>query len=248
MHRRNLAISEPCHADWSSMTGDERARFCSACAKHVHDLSAMTPVEAIDLLDQRATTHEGSLCVRYRHDARGDVLFASRTLVPTAPARQSRGASQLQAAALGLLLAACTPGGPAVAAPLPALESSHTNAALPSEALHAEAGEGTPGEGVAEEPEEIMGDMLPLMGEAPWIEEPCDGEGDGDEAESDDVEASSGPPPTRPPRPMIMGRIAPLGSGPKSFDRLALHRQEVKAARHLAQWGITLADEEFVTP
>lgn len=54
-------IERPCTADWHSMTGDERKRFCEACGKHVHNLSAMTPKEA----EHFATTSNGTECIVY---------------------------------------------------------------------------------------------------------------------------------------------------------------------------------------
>ena len=41
-----VAIASPCTADWNTMAGDERRRFCTSCRLHVHDLSAMTAAEA----------------------------------------------------------------------------------------------------------------------------------------------------------------------------------------------------------
>lgn len=60
MHRDDLPIAEPCGADWNGMEGGDRRRFCSACTKHVHDLSAMTESEATALLAE-----ESRPCVRY---------------------------------------------------------------------------------------------------------------------------------------------------------------------------------------
>lgn len=68
----NLRVASPCTADWSQMTGDERARHCGDCKKDVYNLSGMTRDEAKALLLERA----GHLCVRYfqRHD--GTILLA----------------------------------------------------------------------------------------------------------------------------------------------------------------------------
>lgn len=41
-----LAIKTPCKASWNDMEGDDRVRFCCACSKNVHDISAMTEDEA----------------------------------------------------------------------------------------------------------------------------------------------------------------------------------------------------------
>src|SRR5579862_5731482 len=31
-----VSVAAPCPADWESMTGDERSRFCGQCQKHVY--------------------------------------------------------------------------------------------------------------------------------------------------------------------------------------------------------------------
>ncbi len=43
------------------MRGNDKVRFCDHCAKHVHDLSEMTPEAALELVERS----EGRLCVRY---------------------------------------------------------------------------------------------------------------------------------------------------------------------------------------
>ena len=78
MHQSEVPIPSPCAADWNAMTGDARKRYCATCAKHVHDLSAMTERQA------RATAVPGS-CVRYAHDRFGRIrhlpTFAIGTLL-----------------------------------------------------------------------------------------------------------------------------------------------------------------------
>ena len=37
-----VTISYPCPADWNSMEGDERTRFCSQCKLNVYNISEMT--------------------------------------------------------------------------------------------------------------------------------------------------------------------------------------------------------------
>jgi hypothetical protein len=61
-------IPEPCHADWSAMVGDERTRFCDACGKHVHDLSARSRREGEALLAEHTG---GRLCVQMTLDYQG---------------------------------------------------------------------------------------------------------------------------------------------------------------------------------
>ena len=66
----SLRIASPCTADWATMSGDDKQRFCAQCKLHVHDLSAMTQDEAMDLLRGAG---QGRVCVRFRR-ADGRVL------------------------------------------------------------------------------------------------------------------------------------------------------------------------------
>jgi hypothetical protein len=72
MHADELPIPEPCHEDWSTMTGPEKRRFCNACSKHVHDLSAMTAAEAKETLSD-----EPDICVRYTVNEDGTLVHTS---------------------------------------------------------------------------------------------------------------------------------------------------------------------------
>ena len=65
-------VAAPCTASWDAMSGDDKARFCGHCEKHVYNLSAMTSDEAAALV--RNT--EGRLCVRYYRRADGTMLTA----------------------------------------------------------------------------------------------------------------------------------------------------------------------------
>ena len=66
----NLKVASPCAARWGHMIGDDRARFCAQCQKHVYNLSAMTAEEASALIRQK----EGKLCARFYQRADGTVL------------------------------------------------------------------------------------------------------------------------------------------------------------------------------
>lgn len=66
----NLTVAKPCHAKWSEMSGDERARFCSLCNKHVYNLSNMSRTEAEALIKAK----EGKLCVRFARRADGTII------------------------------------------------------------------------------------------------------------------------------------------------------------------------------
>lgn len=57
----DIRISSPCSAEWDSMTGNDRVRFCSHCNLSVHNLSAMSQREALRLV----ANSKGRLCVRY---------------------------------------------------------------------------------------------------------------------------------------------------------------------------------------
>jgi hypothetical protein len=101
MRRDDAPIATPCGADWTAMSPRGKARLCGQCDKLVHDLSAMTERDARALLKTRPT--EG-LCVRYLHDATGEIWFGARAerVVP-ASRLVRRGAAAMSAAALVLV-------------------------------------------------------------------------------------------------------------------------------------------------
>ena len=65
-----LQVASPCPASWEEMEGDNRVRFCEACALHVYNLSAMTAQEAERLVVRK----EGRLCVRFYQREDGTVM------------------------------------------------------------------------------------------------------------------------------------------------------------------------------
>jgi len=69
------------------MKGDERARFCGQCRKHVFNFSAMTSAEVEALVQQK----EGRLCGRYFQRADGRMLTAD---CPTGVARRRNRAAR----------------------------------------------------------------------------------------------------------------------------------------------------------
>lgn len=91
------------------MRGNDKVRFCDHCAKHVHDLSEMTPEAALELVERS----EGRLCVRYVPDTAGAPTFREPE-----PAPSGFRMPQLRLAA-GVLAAALT-GGLASAGTIPA--------------------------------------------------------------------------------------------------------------------------------
>jgi hypothetical protein len=67
----DLSVAAPCSAKWAQMTGDERARFCGLCKKHVYNISAMSRDEAEALIRQ----NEGDVCIRLYKRADGTVIL-----------------------------------------------------------------------------------------------------------------------------------------------------------------------------
>ncbi len=65
-----LELATPCAADWEKMSGDERARFCGLCSKHVYNLSALDEGELRALIIEK----EGQFCGRFFLRADGTVL------------------------------------------------------------------------------------------------------------------------------------------------------------------------------
>ncbi|MEP6924082.1 MAG: hypothetical protein ABI954_06435, partial [Pyrinomonadaceae bacterium] len=65
-------VAQPCSENWNEMQGNETVRFCSHCAKNVHNLSAMTRKRARKIV----ADSNGNLCVRYfrRPDGRIETL------------------------------------------------------------------------------------------------------------------------------------------------------------------------------
>ena len=104
MKASEIQIPEPCDADWDSMTPVERGRFCGACQKKVHDLSAMPERDARAFLQS-----DDDICISYLSTADGEVRFQPSRIVPLH--RLARRASMATAAGLSLALAACAPHG-----------------------------------------------------------------------------------------------------------------------------------------
>jgi hypothetical protein len=65
-----VKVASPCTADWESMLGNERQRFCGQCQLNVYNLSGMSKREAENLISHA----EGRLCVRFYRRADGTIL------------------------------------------------------------------------------------------------------------------------------------------------------------------------------
>jgi len=128
MKRADLPIPTPCHEDWDTMTVVGKTLFCAACKKHVHDLTRMTEAEAREVLARRGAEE---LCVRYLHDAYGDLVFrmVAPPLVPP-----SRLAGAKRALALGASIAGVSAIAACASAPPPQAEMYGGAVACPTEA------------------------------------------------------------------------------------------------------------------
>jgi hypothetical protein len=67
-----LDIASPCKASWNAMKGDDRARLCALCDKHVYNIATMTVAEVTDLVKET----EGEFCGRLYRRRDGTVLTA----------------------------------------------------------------------------------------------------------------------------------------------------------------------------
>lgn len=66
----HVRVASPCNARWEDMNGDDRARFCQHCQKHVFNLSAMSRDEAEALVREK----EGKFCGRFHQRRDGRML------------------------------------------------------------------------------------------------------------------------------------------------------------------------------
>jgi len=76
MNKHNILdqvrVASPCSARWEDMMGDDRARFCRHCQKHVFNLSAMTQAQAATLIREM----QGKFCGRLHRRRDGTMLTA----------------------------------------------------------------------------------------------------------------------------------------------------------------------------
>ena len=65
-----VRVAAPCPANWDSMYGNERVRFCGECQLNVYNLSEMLRADA-----ERLIAHaEGRVCVRYYQRKDGSII------------------------------------------------------------------------------------------------------------------------------------------------------------------------------
>src|SRR5690348_13944271 len=65
---QSVRIASPCPMSWKRMKGDARVRFCGRCERNVYNVSAMSTLEAAELIQ----AHRANMCVRFyrRQDGR----------------------------------------------------------------------------------------------------------------------------------------------------------------------------------
>ena len=97
----HLKLSFTCPADWDSMKGDERRRFCDICRKDVHNLSEHTAEEA------EAIVSRGNACVRMEQRADGSTVVKDCPKTIEAKRRALRMAGSGMVAGGALALASC---------------------------------------------------------------------------------------------------------------------------------------------
>ncbi|AIE87895.1 hypothetical protein [Fimbriimonas ginsengisoli] len=97
----SLRVASPCPKTWEELDGDDRRRYCGKCEKHVHNLSAMSAVEAATLME---SSGEGHLCVRYDARPDGRPEFADDR-------RLRRAFGRGLALVCGFAFVACSPAG-----------------------------------------------------------------------------------------------------------------------------------------
>jgi ankyrin repeat protein len=112
-----LIIQNPCNADWDSMSGNDRVRFCEHCSLRVTNLSSLTRVEAMRLV----AGSEGRLCVRFIQSPSGQVLTKAVDHAHRISRRVSRIAAGAFTATLSLSSAAAQSGS---RSPLDVLKST----------------------------------------------------------------------------------------------------------------------------
>ncbi|MGB0431070.1 MAG: carboxypeptidase-like regulatory domain-containing protein [Bacteroidia bacterium] len=70
-----LKIEQPCSQKWSSMTENEKGRFCAKCSKNIIDLTQLSDAEILETYKANA----GSLCGRITKKQNNSLLTSIKT-------------------------------------------------------------------------------------------------------------------------------------------------------------------------
>lgn len=117
-----VRVTDPCTQVWDEMVGNEQVRFCSHCAKDVHNLSTMTSRDALRLV----RGSKGRLCIRYAKDERtGGPAFQARPVQISR--RRPRLAAGVMTASLSLSTFAWAQGGTPTREPVPTQTGARTS-------------------------------------------------------------------------------------------------------------------------
>lgn len=103
-----IRIASPCHVRWEEMSGDEKSRHCGLCNLQVHNLSAMTRVEAEALVMSAAG--ERRMCVRLYKRADGTLITQDCPVGLAAARLRVRRVAVRVAAAFGLMAGSSVAG------------------------------------------------------------------------------------------------------------------------------------------
>jgi hypothetical protein len=126
-----VRVASPCPAEWDSMMGDERVRFCGQCELNVYNLSAMTKAQAENLIVRT----EGRLCVRFFRRKDGSILTQD---CPVGLRALRQRMSRIRRAVVSMLLGffAGSAGSYAVNGFETALDGPHTLGVMPVPEIH----------------------------------------------------------------------------------------------------------------
>jgi hypothetical protein len=105
----SIRVANPCSESWDEMTGNDRVRFCSHCAKDVNDLSAMTRKEAVRVVRKSG----GALCIRYVEEPVTKAPLFAEQLTQITRRRVPLMAAGVMSASLSLATMAYAQGGAA---------------------------------------------------------------------------------------------------------------------------------------
>ena len=97
----SIRVASPCDADWESMIGNERQRFCGQCELNVYNLSGMTRREAENLI----LNSEGRVCARFFKRPDGTVITKD---CPVGWAAAKKRLSRMWTAVASLMIAMLT--------------------------------------------------------------------------------------------------------------------------------------------